>query len=69
MPKQKPITEDPEWLGRELAQAYRHIEWLVTRGMGDTSGSFGIRLNAKEFVSRHSVGVVLTRWPTDHEPK
>ena len=66
--KQKLITNDPDWLGHELAQAYRHIEWLVTRGMGDSSDSFGIRLNAKQFVSRHRIGLVLTRWPTE-EPK
>lgn len=26
--------EDSEMLGRELAMAIRHIEWLITRGMG-----------------------------------
>ena len=67
MSKQKPIIDDPEWLGRELAQAYRHIEWLVTRGMGNTSDSLGIRLNAKQFASKYGVSLVLTRWPTDHE--
>lgn len=58
------FLNDPDYLGRELADAYRHIEWLCARGMGESSDSFGVRLNAKEFVSRPIVSQVLTRWPT-----
>ena len=38
--------EDPEILGPELARAYKHIEWLVKRGMGDSSDCWGVRINA-----------------------
>lgn len=58
------FLDDPDYLGRELADAYRHIEWLVTHGAGSSSNAFGVRLNAKEFVSRPIVVQVLTRWPT-----
>ena len=64
-----PLLKDPEWLGQELARAYRHIEWLCERGMGNNSNSFGIRLNAREFVQRPVVTEVLMRWPYPYPPK
>ncbi len=67
--KRKRPLEDPDFLGPELARAYRHIEWLVARGMGSNSDSAGIRWNAREFVERDIVASVLTRWPTDHKSK
>jgi len=60
----KKLTEDADYLGRELANAYRHIEWLITKGQGGSSNALGIRINAREFVSRPIVSEVLTRWPT-----
>ena len=60
--------ENPERLGRELVMAVRHIEWLITCGLGDSSDSLGIRLNAKQFIKRPIIGQILTRWPTQHLP-
>jgi hypothetical protein len=61
--------ENPEVLGPELARAYRHIEWLVTRGMGPSTDSWGIRANATQFVQGNLPMRVLMRWPTSPEPK
>lgn len=58
------LLDDPDYLGRELADAYRHIEWLITKGQGGSSNALGVRINAQEFVRRPIVMQVLTRWPT-----